>query len=144
MNDVFDILLTGPAVFKGLALAITPSYYEQVTRILETAHPGPWFKHMYAFLKKKPSYGSLMYQELSNLTLHCAMIGNDMHYMNSVSSTAATKLLTSQYTVTCFSVPPFDQGLHSLERSLNNILGEVLEKSLIFFNFECSGLRRVF
>ena len=72
---------------------------------------------MYAFLKKKPSYGSLMYQALSNLTLHCAMICNDMHYMNSVSSTAATKLLTPQYTVTCFSVPPFDQGLHSIEKS---------------------------
>ena len=61
----------------------------------------------------------LWFSNVSSVNLPDPALCNDMHYMNSVSSTAATKLLTSQYTVTCFSVPPFDQGLHSLERSLN-------------------------
>ena len=62
------------AVFKGWALRISPSYYEQVTCILETAQALGLLKHMYSFLKKKPSYDSLMYQALTYLTLHSAMI----------------------------------------------------------------------
>ena len=104
------------AVFKGWALRISPSSYEQVTWILETAQALGLLKHMYSFLKKKTF---LWFSNVSSVNLPDPALCNDMHYMNSVSSTAATKLLTSQYTVTCFSVPPFDQGLHSLERSLN-------------------------
>ena len=84
------------AVFKGWALRISPSSYEQVTWILETAQALGLLKHMYSFLKKKTF---LWFSNVSSVNLPDPALCNDMHYMNSVSSTAATKLSTSQYNV---------------------------------------------
>ena len=74
LKYIFEWCIWYLAVFKGLALRISPSSYEQVTWILETAQALGLLKHMYAFLKKKPSYDSLMYQALTYLILHCAMM----------------------------------------------------------------------
>ena len=95
LKYIFEWCIWYWAVFKGLALGISPSYYEQVTWILETARPGPWFIKAHVCLSKEKTF--LWFSNVSSVNLPDPALCNDVHYMNSVSSTAATKLLTSQY-----------------------------------------------